>query len=235
MQNSNENPLQCLFLPKRKIKGLKTKGIIFDFNGTLFWDTSYHDLAWDIFLENHQIKLTNQEKAKKIHGKSNADILKGIFSKEISNEDIFEMTMEKEKIYHNICLKTKMEYAPGAIEFIKYLRLNNIKYTIATSSGWENIDFYIENMDLEKWFDIDLLVYNDGSFRGKPYPDIFIKAIDKLQIKGENILIFEDSIAGIQAAEYSSAGQIIVVNSNNGNYEKLPYQVITNFNQVKLT
>jgi HAD superfamily hydrolase (TIGR01509 family) len=89
-------------------------------------------------------------------------------------------------------------------------------------------------MELEKWFDPDKLVYSDGSFRGKPHPDIFIKAIDKLRVKAEDIIIFEDSPAGIQAAQSSGAGEIIIVNSDNGNYASWPYQVITNFLEVKL-
>ncbi len=144
------------------------------------------------------------------------------------------MAMEKEKIYQEICLKQKMELAPGANEFINKLKLNDIKHTIATSSGWENVDFYIKNLELEKWFDLDKLVYNDGSFRGKPQPDIFIKAFDILNIKAEEALIFEDSVAGIQSAENSGAGKIIIVNSNNETYERWPYQVITDFGEVLL-
>jgi len=213
---------------------MQTKGIIFDFNGTLFWDTPYHDIAWDRFLENHQISLTKAQKAKKIHGKINPDILKGLFDKDLDIAEINSMTMEKEQIYHQICLENKMEYAPGAIEFIKYLKNNNIKYTIATSSGWENVDFYIRNMDLGKWFNLDNLVYNDGSFKGKPNPDIFIKAFDILNIKPEHALIFEDSVAGIQSAENSGAGKIIIVNSNDEKYDRWPYQVITDFGEVFL-
>jgi len=211
---------------------IEKKGIIFDFNGTLFWDTPYHDRAWDLFLDNHQIVLTDEQKAKKIHGKTNADILKGIFEKELSESEIETMTMEKEKIYHGICLENKMEYAPGVVEYINYLKINQIPYIIATSSGWENIEFYIQNMELAKWFDIDKIVYNDGSFRGKPHPDIFLKAIDILQIKAENITIFEDSIAGIQSAENSGAGKIVIVNSNNQNYDKWPYRVIGDFREM---
>ena len=211
---------------------MEKKGIIFDFNGTLFWDTPYHDRAWDLFLDNHQISLTKEQKASKIHGKTNADILKGIFDRRLSNLEIETMTLEKEKIYHGICLQNNMEYAPGAIEFIEYLKLNKIPYTIATSSGWENIDFYIQNMELAKWFNIEKIVYNDGTFSGKPHPDIFLKAIDILNINAKNIIIFEDSIAGIQSAENSGAGEIIIVNSNNGNYGEWPYRIITDFREV---
>lgn len=44
------------------------KGAIFDFNGTLFWDTPFHDKAFDIFLEKRGLHLTDEEKRVKIHG-----------------------------------------------------------------------------------------------------------------------------------------------------------------------
>jgi len=221
-----------LIFAKMMKMDMKLKGVIFDFNGTLFWDTPLHDIAWDNFLENHQIRLTKKQKAQKIHGKTNADILKGLFDRDLSAETIHEMTMEKEKIYQQICLQQKMDLAPGAVDFINKLKMNKIKYTIATSSGWENVEFYIKNLKLEEWFDLNILVYNDGSFRGKPEPDIFIKAFDILNIKAEEALIFEDSVAGIQSAENSGAGKIIIVNSNNEKYERWPYQVISDFGEV---
>ena len=44
------------------------KGVIFDFNGTLFFDTHLHNQAWDIFLKKHSFVLTDEEKNLKIHG-----------------------------------------------------------------------------------------------------------------------------------------------------------------------
>jgi len=57
----------------------KIKGAVFDFNGTLFWDTSFHNRAWDIFLENHSISLSDSEKHESLHGRTNREILLNIF------------------------------------------------------------------------------------------------------------------------------------------------------------
>lgn len=46
---------------------MKIKGVIFDFNGTLFWDTTLHNKAWDIFLERHSFELSDNEKNEKKH------------------------------------------------------------------------------------------------------------------------------------------------------------------------
>lgn len=208
------------------------KGVIFDFNGTLFWDTPYHDQAWDRFLETHNIELTQDEKSQKILGRTNQDILQGIFTREISETEIESMTNEKESIYQEICLNSNMELATGAVDLLRFLSVENIPFTIASGSGKENIDFYFDHLALGKWFKYDKVVYNDGSFRGKPFPDIYMLAAARLELNISEIIVFEDSSIGIQAAENAGSGKIIIVNSNSADYTKWPYEKIGSFDEV---
>ncbi len=214
---------------------MKIKGVVFDFNGTLFWDTKLHNQAWDLFLAKNGIVLTNEEKNKKIHGKNNKDILTNIFFKPLSKSEIKQLTIEKENIYQKLCLQTNMELAPGAKEFLIFLRSSNIPYTIATASGLENVDFYFRHLALNDFFDRSKIVFNDGQIPSKPNPQIFQKAIKILEIQNDETLIFEDSIAGIMAAENANAGTIIIVDSNNDDYNKWDHQKIKNFNEVDRT
>ena len=211
---------------------MKYRAVIFDFNGTLYWDTALHNRAWDKFLENHNIRLSDEEKLLKLHGKPNRDILKGIFDGKLSPDKIRQMTIEKELIYHEIALAAGIDYAPGAVDFMRYLKEKNIPYTIATSSDWINIQFYIRYMSLSKWVKAENIVYENGSFRGKPEGDIFILAMEKLNALPEEVLIFEDSPMGIMAAENAGAGGIVIVNSSNHDYSHLPYPVIRSFDEV---
>ena len=64
---------------------MSIKGVIFDFNGTLYWDTELHNSAWDQFLEKNRIFLSDEEKDSRIHGKNNIDILKNVFARELIN------------------------------------------------------------------------------------------------------------------------------------------------------
>ena len=207
-------------------------GVVFDFNGTLFWDTLFHNQAWDRFLEIHRIKMTEDEKSQKIMGRTNQDILRGIFTREISETEIVSMTNEKEMIYQEICLKSKMKMAPGAIDFFQFLKDAKIPFTIASASGKENIDFYFDHLDLGKWFSYDKVIYNDGTFRGKPFPDIYLLAAEKLKLDIKETIVFEDSAIGIEAAENAHAGKIIIVNSNNADYTSWPFEIIKSFNEV---
>lgn len=208
------------------------KGAIFDFNGTLFWDTAFHDLAFDIFLEKHDVKLTDEEKRVKIHGQTNPDIMRGIFGDKITEKEIQDYSQDKELIYRQLCIHD-LKLAPGAEDLFDFFKANGIPFTIASSSGIENISFYFANMPLNRWFSLDKVVYNDGTFRGKPQPDIFLVAAEKLKLPPEETVIFEDSVAGIEAARNAGAGKIYIVNSYGENYSRFHHDIITNFDQVE--
>ena len=64
-----------------------------------------------------------------------------------------------------------------------------IPLTIATATVKENVAFYFDIFDLARWFDWDKIVYDDGSFPGKPQPDIFLKAADKLSLAPADCLL----------------------------------------------
>lgn len=210
---------------------MKYKGIIFDFNGTLFWDTPLHNQAWDMFLAKHQINLTDQEKNERIHGKNNRDIFNGIFDRTIEGKELDQFIDEKESIYRQICLDIKTRLAPGVTNLFDALKQAGVPMTIATASGLDNVVFFFEQFNLNKWFNFDLLVYDNGKLRSKPMPDFFLKAMKKLELSPNECIIFEDSFAGIAAAENAKAGKIIIVDSTKSDYSKYPYEVIDDFGQ----
>ena len=126
--------------------------------------------------------------------------------------------------------------APGAIEFLNYLKRNNIPMTIATMSEIDNVKFYIEEFKLEKWFDIDKIVYADGTLPGKPAPDIYIKAAKKLSLSPFECVVIEDAISGIEAARAAGIGKIIAIASMESIdlYKNIPAvsQIIKNFSEI---
>ena len=211
---------------------MSIKGVIFDFNGTLYWDTVLHNKAWDQFFEKNRIFLSDEEKNRRIHGKTNIDILKNLFARELTTAEIARMSIEKEDIYQSLCLKHNLGLAPGCVTFFKFLMKNKIPYTIATAADLYNIDFYFETLQLGTYFDKSKVVYSDGTIPSKPDPEIFIKALGILGLEANDVMIFEDSNAGIEAAENASAGKIIIVNSNKNDYSRWNHQVISSFEEV---
>lgn len=208
-------------------------GVVFDFNGTLFWDTKLHNKAWNILLKEHNIHLSDDDFFRLIHGKNNKEIFQVLFDNRLSDSEIDSFANEKEALYRELCLKTTIELAPGTVSFFSFLKDHHIPFTIATASGKDNLDFYFEHLPLHTWFDYDKVVYNDGTLRGKPHPDLYEKAMKIIDRQPQQTVVFEDANMGLLAAKNAHAGKIIVVNSNDDDYSDWKdYQIITNYDQV---
>jgi HAD superfamily hydrolase (TIGR01509 family) len=211
---------------------MKYKGVIFDFNGTIFWDTPLHNKAWDIFLKKFSLSLSDEKKNEVIHGRTTPDILKYLFDRKMSEEEIRSFRYEKEVVYQKLCVDNGLKLASGVVELLEFLKENNIAYTLATASSLNNVDFYFSYLNLDKYFDRNKVSYDDGTVKGKPSPDLFIRAFDKLSVEGKNAVIFEDSYAGIEAAQNSGAGFIYIVNSTRADYSRFSHNIISDFSEV---
>ncbi len=211
---------------------MQIQGVIFDFNGTLFWDTEFHNQAWDIYLNRLGMAVSDQEKDEHIHGKPNRDIFEYLFQRSLTAEELQTAVEEKESIYRDICLKSNTGLAPGAIGFLEFLKNNKVPFNIATSSGYSNVKFFFKHFQLDKWFDMGKVVYDDGSFTGKPAPDIFIFAARNISLSITDCIIFEDSVTGLKAAASAKALKVFYVKSNDIEVKEKVDQVITDFNQV---
>ena len=192
------------------------KGIIFDFNGTLYWDSQLHYDAWREYSKKLRgIEFTDEEMRDKMFGHTNEDIIEYAIGKKPTKEMVEKYGKEKEALYRKRCLldPENFKLAPGAIEFLDYLVENDIPRTIATMSEWDNVEFYIKEFQLEKWFDLDKIVYSDGTIPGKPAPDIFEIAAQKINLKPSDCIVVEDAIAGIKSAQSAGIGKIIAIAS----------------------
>jgi HAD superfamily hydrolase (TIGR01509 family) len=210
---------------------MKNGGVIFDFNGTLFWDSEYQEISWDKYLETHNIFLTMAQKKEYIHGRNGKDTLEFLFKRKFDDLEVEQYTEEKELIYRNECLKHEMKLAPGAIKLLNYLKAQKIPIAIATASGKTNVDFFINKLNLLDYFAEEHIIYNNGKIKGKPHPDIFEKAICKLGVKNSESIIFEDSFSGIQAAINCKVANVIIVNSTKENYSEFKFPIIEHFDE----
>jgi len=189
----------------------KIKAVIFDFNGVLWWDSHLHEKAWKDYAKKIRgEEFTDDEMHVYMHGRTNKDILEYLLGQTVSNQELLEHTEGKESIYRQFCLDQGKNFklAPGAVEFLDYLKESNIPRTIATASEINNLKFFWDNLCLEKWFNFTDIAYDDGSIKGKPEPDIYLKAVNKLRIKAEESLVVEDSKSGIESAYNAKVGTI---------------------------
>lgn len=191
-------------------------GIIFDFNGTLFWDSELHMEAWREFSRRLRgTPFSDEEMLKYMFGRTNEDIIAYAIGKRPSPELVEKFAVEKEQVYRDMCKKHPeiFKLAPFAEEFLNYLKESNIPRTIATMSEKDNVDFYIKEFHLEKWFDVEKIVYSDGIIPGKPAPDIYLIAAKRLGLDPQNCIVVEDAISGINAAKNAGIGKVVAIAS----------------------
>lgn len=195
-------------------------GIIFDFNGTMFMDSDLHEAAWLQLIQKYSdSKVTEEDILKNLHGKTNDVVLRNFISKNLTDEEIQRLSDEKEAYYRDSVLNSSAhkEFTKGLKEVLDYLKKKNSPMTIASASPKINMDFYFDYLDLGIWFDYEKIVYHDGSFPGKPAPDIFLIAAKKIGVAPKNCLVIEDSYSGLQAAHSAGIGTIVAIDPDGKN------------------
>jgi len=194
--------------------GRGLKGIIFDFNGVLWWDTPLQGESWSRYAEILRgSPLAPQEIEKHVWGRDNRYILRYLTGQSFKGRLLEMHNDHKETIYRNLCLEQGETFrlSPGTARLLDWLRAHNVLRTIATSAGKENMLFYFLHLHLENWFNFDTLVYDDDRMRTKPAPDPYLRAAKNLELSPEACVVVEDSVHGIQAARAAGIGYIVAL------------------------
>lgn len=188
--------------------------LIFDFNGVLLWDTLLHEQVWKDFAARLRgTPLSDEEIAVHMHGRTNQHLLEYLLGRELGAAEIERLSEEKEGRYRARALALGADYqlSPGAVDLLDYLAAHGIPRTIATASGKGNLDFFIQHLELARWFDLAQIVYDDGVRPGKPAPHIYLQAAQNLDQAPAGCIVVEDSLSGLQAAHKAGIGYIIAL------------------------
>jgi HAD superfamily hydrolase (TIGR01509 family) len=189
-------------------------GAIFDFNGTLFRDSDKHEKAWKtISAELRGREFTDEELASVMHGRTNRSIFEYLLDRPVDTAELNVLTEEKENIYRRLCLDeiAELTLAPGASALLDDLKKRGVPIAIATASEINNVEFFISTFRLDRWFDLDHIVYDNGTFPGKPEPHIFRVAAGSLGLAPSQCVVFEDSASGLLSAHKAGIGRVVAV------------------------
>lgn len=198
-------------------------GVVFDFNGTLFFDAQYHLQAFDALkMEIRGEHMDMHEMETMCAGVPNVEIFRRMSDGKLTPEECELYSKRKEQMYRDIVASQPggAKLCPGCAELFDYLLDNRIPFTIASASIKENIDFFVDTFHLDWWFDPDLIVYDDGSYSDKT--EMFIEAFFRLGAI-DHQLVFEDSVSGIRGGDQAGAKLIVIDNPALASvYEKYP-------------
>jgi beta-phosphoglucomutase-like phosphatase (HAD superfamily) len=187
-------------------------GIIFDFNGVLWWDRHLQEAAWSRYAR--QLRgdpFTAAEMAEQMHGRANGAVLQYLAGRALSPAEVARMTQEKETIYRELCLAQGdgFRLSPGAVALCDWLVAHGVPRTIATASEATNLAFFVKYLHLDRWFDVGRIAHDDGTIPNKPAPDIYLRAAAALALAPQACVVVEDSRSGIAAARAAGIGRIV--------------------------
>lgn len=191
---------------------MKYQGIIFDFNGVLLWDAELQARAWQVMaVRLRGCEMTEDELAIHMHGRPNAYVISYLLGHEVGGAELGDLIRAKESFYRHLCLENPHQFvlSPGSRDLLDVLVEHKIPRTIATSSEITNLKFFTQHLNLDRWFEVGKIVYDDGIRPGKPAPDVYLAAAESLQIVPNECVVVEDAISGVQAARAAGIGCII--------------------------
>jgi HAD superfamily hydrolase (TIGR01509 family) len=213
------------------------EGVIFDFNGTLLLDDPINSLSWKKYANRKfNYDLTDAD-YHKYNGTPGETWIEGITEGKITGEEAIKCREEKEEQYREDLRNAEIDLIKGAKEFFNELKNNNIPFTIATSADKKNIELFFEKFGLNKWFDFDKCAFTDGTFKGKPNPDIYLIAAKKIGVDIKKCIVFEDTKSGVKSG-YTAGAKVIGMLAGRKAEDILKFEkvvdVINDFTEVNI-
>jgi HAD superfamily hydrolase (TIGR01509 family) len=182
-----------------------------------------------LYCERHGIHLTREIFYKDLNGLNSKDTFEWLLKRKISQEEINEFEEEKELIYRGF-YKPFLAPAPGLMDFLTLLKAYGIKAALGTSAGPGNIDFILDGLGIRSNF--DAVIGGAEVTKGKPNPEIYVRAAGMINVSPENCWVIEDSLQGIEAG--LSAGMKVVGITTSHTSEELSHTHMTSPNFVDL-
>ena len=186
---------------------MSKKAFIFDLDGVIVDTATYHFLAWKTLANTLGFDFT-QEQNEQLKGVSRVKSLEKILAWgniSVSEEEFTKLMAEKNDNYLTSIEKMdEQTILPGVIKALDYLRASH--QLIALGSASKNARMILEKLNILQKFDV-IIDGNDVS-KAKPDPEVFIIAAKQLGTNPENCIVFEDAVAGIQAA--NTAGMVSI-------------------------
>jgi beta-phosphoglucomutase len=178
---------------------MTTKAFIFDLDGVIVDTARYHYLAWHKIASALNIDFTHEhnELLKGVSRVRSLDIILELGNVQASQEDKDKWLYQKNEDYLSYLVGIdQSEILPGVFPVLQFLKEK--KQAIALGSASKNARPILEKTGILSYF--DAIVDGNDVTNAKPDPEVFLKAAQILHIKPTDSIVFEDSVAGVQAA-----------------------------------
>jgi HAD superfamily hydrolase (TIGR01509 family) len=206
---------------------VKYRGFIFDLDGVLIDSSRIHFIGWKNVLSGFNKDLDYETFRGNYFGKRGQDTLEVIFGKgKFSEKEAKKISDEVDSNF----VKTVSEVGvpiPGALEFVRSLKDSGEKIALATSAPRQNVDAFLDAFSLRGIFNAEIC--GDDVSKGKPDPEVFLKAAFQLGENPKDCVVFEDSFPGVTAAKAAGAACVALLTTTSREVLKAADYFIENF------
>ena len=173
------------------------RALIFDMDGTIVDNMRYHDDAWEIWHRDNDLPFARDGFFAATAGKANAEILSAYFP-DAAPDEIARLSELKEALYRD-AYRPHVAPLAGLPELMLRAEAAKIPMAVATAAPPGNVDLVLDALSLRPRF--ATVVSPSQGYRGKPHPDMFLAAAERMKVKPAQCLVFEDAPLGVEAAK----------------------------------
>ena len=174
---------------------MKFRGVIFDLDGVIVDTVLLHFKAWKKMFSEYGKDFTFEDYKEKVDGIPRMRGARAILE-DLSEEELNKAATRKQSYFLEFLEKEGVTVHQSTIDLAKELKARGVKLSVISSS--KNCRHILERASLVDLFDI-IITGNDIK-KGKPDPDVFLLASEKLGLNYENCLVVEDAVLGVEAA-----------------------------------
>jgi HAD superfamily hydrolase (TIGR01509 family) len=175
----------------------RVAGVVFDIDGTLLDNMPFHIEAFEAFTAAHDLPPLTLEMRKWMDGRRNSDIFPRLFERDLTEEEIARLSLEKESGYRRLS-KGRLQPLGGLLRLLDALDTARVPVALATSAPRENVEHTLHELGLTER--LRVIARSDEVAHGKPEPDVFLEAARKLGVNAGDCVAFEDAPMGLVAA-----------------------------------
>lgn len=175
----------------------RLRAVLWDMDGTLLDSAEYHWLSWREALAAEGYDLTYAQFAASF-GQRNDTILRGYFGPDCPLSEVERISATKESRYREFVRTRGIDLLPGVRRWLMRLKADGWRQAVASSAPRLNVETLIEVVQIEEFF--DALVTAEDVQRGKPDPQVFLIAANKVAVPPAYCVVVEDAPAGIEGA-----------------------------------
>ena len=186
-------------------------GAIFDWDGVVIDSADYHRESWERYCAESGRKL-NDTFFKRGFGMKNEVIIPELLNWSHDPAEIRKIADRKEEHYRDILREKGAAPIPGVLPWLEKLRHAKIPCVIASSTVLENITVALDVLGVGKYF--SAIISSRDVSRGKPDPEVFLKAAAKTGMSPSRCIVFEDAHVGIEAARAAKIKVIAVTTTH---------------------